>query len=763
MHEQTFGQYIFLRKIAVGGMGELFLAKRVGPEGFERLVVIKRILPQFCADSRFVAIFLNEARLAAQLRHPHITQIFDLGKLEGTFFICMEYVDGPNLREFIQASAGRGSPLPISAAVWITARVFSALDYAHERAEAKGQPLSVVHQDVSPPNILLSREGEVKLTDFGLARAAIWGQETTMGILRGKFPYMAPEHVAGNPQDKRSDLYAAGVILYELLTGATPFRETGSPLKLLTDIQSQPAPDPRGLRDDIPEELALLLKRLLAKDPDQRPESAREVMNLLESLPAGREFSERELARMVQELAPVSFHEKDQAEATHRAPSPLKHGRAADRGGERPAIRGPLARMFRFARPAFLILLLAILAVGGLWLAKPQILQPFARQGPSAGTAPGSATGLLPGSTRESGPIPGEGQALHLTSDPAGAAVFLDGKELGRSTPLVISGLRPGSACLLRLEKKGYRPWEQRLEVARDGSSPGEVHAVLAPLAASLTVEFRPSPADLTWDGGRKTVSSPFKLEEVDATLPHFLRLAAPGHLTEEQRVALEPGERREIRVRLALLSAVADVSSRPAGAELWVDGKATGRRTPVGSLELPADKPVSLRLEKQGYEPWTLDLAPKPGSREAIDALLKPLTGELRLDSTPWAEVYVDGKPLGRTPLLSGAVPAGEREILLINRDRGLEHREIIRVAAGETARKRFVFNGTLDFTGVSEGTEILIGDRPIGKAPREALTLPVGPYEVTLRDPASRTEERLLVRVVKDRATRVKANAGL
>lgn len=313
-------KYRLLRRLKAGGMGEVFLACQRGPEGFEKLVVLKRVLAQFSSDSRFSLLFLQEARVSAQLRHPNIVQIHDFGKTEDGYFLCMEFVDGPNLREFMEVHRERQIPVPLAAAVWIAAKIFGALDYAHERAESGGVRLRVVHRDVSPPNILLSREGEVKLSDFGLAKVEPWSHETSTGILRGKFPYMSPEYVTGRPQDHLSDLYAAGVVLFELLAGQTPFKDEGSPLKLLEEIRSKPAPDIRTFRPEVPPPLAALVASLLAKEPEERIQSARQAQLALESSPAYRGYSERKLARQIARFSPGPFL-PGAAELEERTPS----------------------------------------------------------------------------------------------------------------------------------------------------------------------------------------------------------------------------------------------------------------------------------------------------------------------------------------------------------------------------------------------------------------------------------------------------------
>ncbi|PWT87509.1 MAG: hypothetical protein C5B54_12240, partial [Acidobacteria bacterium] len=221
----NFGQYLLLSKIATGGMAELFKAKRKGVEGFEKILAIKRILPHMSDNEDFVTMFIDEAKLAAQLTHHNICQIFDLGKIETSYYIAMEYVHGKDLRAVMKASRQKDKPIPIELAVLITSKISSALDYAHRKRDANGQPLNLVHRDVSPQNILISYEGDVKLVDFGIAKAATKVHVTQHGALKGKLLYMSPEQAWGKSVDRRTDIFSLAVVLYEMLAGRPLFFE----------------------------------------------------------------------------------------------------------------------------------------------------------------------------------------------------------------------------------------------------------------------------------------------------------------------------------------------------------------------------------------------------------------------------------------------------------------------------------------------------------------------------------------------------------
>ena len=204
-------------------MAEVFRAKRTGVEGFEKIVAVKRILPHLSENQEFVDMFVHEAKVVAGLTHPNIVQIFDLGRIGHSYYIAMEYVHGRDLRTTENRAREKGLRLPLDLSLRIVSQVCAALDYAHRRRDETGRPMQIVHRDVSPPNILISYEGDVKLVDFGIARAATKAPSTERGVLRGKLLYMSPEQAWGRPIDGRSDVFSLGVVLYELVTGAKAF------------------------------------------------------------------------------------------------------------------------------------------------------------------------------------------------------------------------------------------------------------------------------------------------------------------------------------------------------------------------------------------------------------------------------------------------------------------------------------------------------------------------------------------------------------
>ena len=268
-----FGKYYLLERINVGGMAEVFRAKAYGVEGFERLLAVKRILPNIAEDAEFITMFIDEAKIAVQLNHANIAQIFDLGVVDGSYFIALEHVFGRDLRAIFERSRQKGEPMPVAQACFAIMKMCEGLDYAHNKRDAQGREMNLVHRDVSPQNVIVSFEGEVKIIDFGIAKAAGKVGKTQAGILKGKFGYMSPEQVRGLPIDRRSDIFSTGIVLYELLTNERLFvgESDFSTLEKVRNVEILP---PSTYNRKIPDELERIVLKALAKDVDDRYQNA---------------------------------------------------------------------------------------------------------------------------------------------------------------------------------------------------------------------------------------------------------------------------------------------------------------------------------------------------------------------------------------------------------------------------------------------------------------------------------------------------------
>ncbi len=274
-----FGSYLLLKRLAVGGMAELFLAKDTRTD---RMVVLKRILPYLAEEAEFVRMFLDEARIAASLHHPSIVEVFELGHLDGSTFIAMEWVDGIDLRRVLQKEQERGGVVAPGVAAWLVARLCEGLFHAHMARDAAGKPMGIIHRDVSPQNVMVSFHADVKLVDFGIAKATAWMGRSKPGVIKGKFLYLSPEQLTTEPLDHRMDLFALGTMLYELTTGQSPFYRTSTEAVIYAIRMEDPDP-PTVVRKGFPPALSKIILKCLEKDRARRYQSADEIRAALEA------------------------------------------------------------------------------------------------------------------------------------------------------------------------------------------------------------------------------------------------------------------------------------------------------------------------------------------------------------------------------------------------------------------------------------------------------------------------------------------------
>jgi serine/threonine protein kinase len=297
-----FGKYLLLRKIGAGGMAEVFKAKMSGECGFEKLVAIKRILPHLSDNPDFLSMFMEEARLAALLSHPNIVQVFDFGNVEGTYFLCMEYLLGNNLKTILN-KAGSGRPLPVQFALHIASRICAGLEYAHNLKDMSGAPLRIIHCDINPQNILITQLGETKILDFGIARITAGNASGKNGILQGKIRYMSPEQACCEAVDRRSDIFSIGVLLYEMVTGKQAFAgEIKEAFKRVRRGEFLPS---ERLAPGLPGEIHNILHIAMAQDPDGRFQTCAEMYAQLDRCMTahfGKQSAE-DLARHIRKLS----------------------------------------------------------------------------------------------------------------------------------------------------------------------------------------------------------------------------------------------------------------------------------------------------------------------------------------------------------------------------------------------------------------------------------------------------------------------------
>ena len=337
--DDVYGPYQLIDRIAVGGMAEVFKAKRSGVAGFEKILAVKRILPHLSDNEEFVNMFVEEAKMVAGLAHPNIAQIFDLGKIEESYFIAMEYVHGRDLRTILKRAKEKDLRLPLDLSLRIASALCAALEFAHRKKDERGRAMEIVHRDVSPQNILISFEGDVKLTDFGIAKAATKASSTDKGALRGKLLYMSPEQAWGKALDRRSDLFSLGLVLYEMVTDQKPFLlgGDGSEMTILEKVRRCEIPPARGQNPKMPESVDRLVMKALARDPDERYQDAAEMSRAVERVIRERQpLSAGELKRFMELL----FDRDEREEAIPEDLAPGSLARLTGAAAERAAVEG---------------------------------------------------------------------------------------------------------------------------------------------------------------------------------------------------------------------------------------------------------------------------------------------------------------------------------------------------------------------------------------------------------------------------------------
>jgi tRNA A-37 threonylcarbamoyl transferase component Bud32 len=327
------GRYKIVRKVADGGMAEIFLATQIGREGFQKPVILKRIHSTIYADPQFRNMFIDEAHISMGLSHSNIVQILDLGVGNGRYFLVMEVVDGWDLGRVLQRAATAATPLPRELGLYVTAEICRALAYAHGKMDAEGlRPLGIVHRDVSPQNILLSEQGEVKLTDFGIAKAMGKREQTGTGVVKGKVAFMSPEQALGKAIDARSDLFAVGTVLYQLMVGVRPF-EAPTDLEILLRVQKADFKPAHTVARDLPPQVSAIIARSMQLDPDLRYQSADEMLIDIEQVmrTVFRPVGQTELKRW---LAALGARDGQMPMAKGASAQTPPHGRATGSTGE---------------------------------------------------------------------------------------------------------------------------------------------------------------------------------------------------------------------------------------------------------------------------------------------------------------------------------------------------------------------------------------------------------------------------------------------
>jgi hypothetical protein len=639
---EPFGKFFLLERVAVGGMAEIFLAKSFAEGGFESLFVLKRILPHLGEDPSFVEMFVTEAKVSVGLQHPNIVRVFDFGKEGPHYFLLMEHIDGRDLRRVMRAYAHAGKPIPLSLALHMVAEACKGLHYAHTRTRPDGSPVGIVHRDVSPSNLLLSWDGEVKVADFGIARAE-WVVGEEEASVKGKFEYMSPEQSTGGALDARSDVFSLGIILYELVTGKRAFKgETAvQTLQRLRDMAFEPV---RSAAPDAPEAVAAVIDRALQARPEDRFQSARELGDALrrasDGLQGHRDDSLRdELSHSLRALFTAEIA-ADHLRLEHATEAALELLLAQQ--------DAPTPVWGRW-RGAFAAAAVGLLALGGgvVWMWS-QDARPPAIDVASTGS-------------------------LEFDLTPS-ARVFLSGRPAGEGETLSVGDLAPGD-YELRIEADGYRTVIDTVRVTRGGAT--RVRRALDALAADppvLRFESRPAGAAV-WIDGHVVGATPFEWREGEPGKTYAYTIRLDGFEDQGGRTT-ELVAGKLVRVERVL------------GREDGASAPAVVAPTTSAGLAPDGVKPAEVKPPEEAKPPEVKPPAPeKPPAAGGTGSLKVTLVG------ANWATVFVDGKKIDKAaPFNAVALPVGEHTIHVENPALGVSQTQKVTVTAGGTATVRVV-----------------------------------------------------------------------
>jgi len=551
-----FGPYSLLSRLPSGGAAEVFLALQRSPSGFEKLVVVKRVLGTRSAESSFASTFAREARLAAMLSHPNVVQTFDAGEVAGQYFIAMEYVHGEDLRTVVQAASEGGRPgIPLEHALGIVLSVCAGLAYVHEKCDLNGEPLGVIHRDICTSNIVVSFGGDVKVVDFGVAKTdSDDGEETLVATLKGKIGYMSPEQVVGDDLDERTDVFALGVVLFELTAGRRPF-EGRSDVETLTLVRDSACPRPSEVVANYPPALERIVMRALQKRKDDRYPSARAMQGDLDRFVRDRRvaLSSAALGAWMQALFKdrVDTHKSEVIAAQQRrwAEGAIDSGASVSQSlapssaaSIAPAAVVPVSWKGRAAWAA-VAGAVAVLTGAVVYMARGIQREMAAR------------TELLreyheEQSFRAPAPDPEPTGALEVTSRPPGASIWLNGSLRAEVTPATLNKLALDHELHVKVAKDGFEAYRTTTRVT-DESPYKEVDVELKAIPGSIILHPDPAQGAGVWVDGKPWRGDHWVVDGLAPGVEHWVTVAAPGYVARMSSVTLAPGETRALTVKL--------------------------------------------------------------------------------------------------------------------------------------------------------------------------------------------------------------------
>lgn len=667
-----YGKYIILNRIAIGGMAEVFFAKSYGVRGFQRLLVIKRILPNLSKDEEFVEMFIDEAKISVELNHSNICQVTDLGKIDGNYFIAMEFVNGKDLRAILKKAYILQKAVPTEVAIFIISEVLKGLDYAHKREDTiTGRAYSVVHRDISPQNIMMSYQGDVKIVDFGIAKTEFKLHKTQAGVLKGKFAYMSPEQAMGLELDTRTDIFSAAIILYELLAGERLFLgETD--FETLENIKECKVTSLRKKNKNIPEELDQILMKALAKNADDRFQSAGDMQLALTKLLYSKfsDFQPDQATQFVQELFKDEIKSENQSlkmalsKISDEQIQKAEKASALDQDNQNhQTILSPSSSKLR--------------GIGGSGMLNALKVDQWSTMGKTAamfviafvfyfiiksvliGDTP---TSKQPPKTQKN--IPAQ-STFTFSSIPNEANVFINGEKKGM-TPLEI--ILPTQKFIdLEISKKGYISVKKEFQTDPAKTNETVQLQKVKPTLGSVVINTVPDNAKVFVDNEDTGLNTPATLSNLQLNQTYKIVLKKDGYRNVTRNVVVDK-TKSELSMQLEKITATLKIHTIPRDVMISLDGKKENHT--IEGLQL--NKSYTLNVSKKGYETVSKTV-PVQSNYVEVDIELKKKEikkGLLSVSATPWAQIIVDGNVIGPSPILNHQLSVGDHEVILRHPD---------------------------------------------------------------------------------------------
>ncbi len=735
---KRFGRFTLVKKLATGGMAEIWLARQTGLAGFNRFVVIKKILSHLAEEETFVKMFLDEARMSSQLTHPNIVQVYDLGEASTTYFIAMEYIAGENLAAIAWRGVKRRSPLSPPFAARIIADSCKALHYAHHLRGSDGKPLQIVHRDISPQNILVTYEGEVKVVDFGIAKAATKSQHTRTGMLKGKFSYMSPEQCLGNPVDMRSDVFALGIVLYELCTGKRLFKHE-SELMILEMITKRRITPPSDVANNIAPGLEAIILKALEKDKEARYDTAQDMQIALEDyLRTERGASTNaDIATFMRDLFVDKMEEKRRLCELASNDEVLAQYFTDEEATEEVSPQGTRRKVVYGGRPSDIrVSGVQHNAMTGTAQQQQMLMQHSQGAHPMPGYPMGTPAGMTPTSFPPGMYHPGM-SAPGMPGYPShsGGIMLPTGQvqETSNWGPRIIIAL----ALLVIIFASAYLYYElTRVEAAPPPPPPakeGFLQIDSVPDGATIYVDGK----GVKLENGRDAVTPIEQLTPLKYGTTYTIRIVKDGyHPYVESVVMGEKVDGKLIKPSLERIPAkvIIEVSGEPrdTDVEIFLDGElqGIGRRIEKslnpGTVEVKAraegykctPKPAEKLTLQPGKTEWVTIRCEKvrrvssgrgtrpSGSHSGGGRTVRPSgnacksgccvdttqpPGEVTIATRPYAEIYSSGKKIGETPLNKHKLAAGCHHLELRHPPTGFKMKIKIKVEPNKNLRYRY------------------------------------------------------------------------